>query len=88
MISFYLKNNKEVLYMVMHKNQHYVPEFYLSMFSSDLSSINVFNIENNDSYKKGIKHICAESYFWLMASLPRAKAWIYLDFIKLDFRIA
>jgi hypothetical protein len=50
--------------MTMHKNQHYVPEFYLSMFSSDLASINVFNIENKDSYKKGIKHICSESYFY------------------------
>ena len=47
------------------KNQHYVPQFYFRLFSSDGKSINVLNIKRLETFPgASIKGQCSESYFY------------------------
>lgn len=47
------------------KRQHYVPRFYLSGFTSENDEqLYVLDKENNKCFKKNIKEICEQNYFY------------------------
>ncbi len=51
--------------MAEKKNQHYVPQFYLKLFSDDKKTVNLFNIELNKPIPGvSIKDQCSKPYFY------------------------
>ncbi len=51
--------------MAEKKNQHYVPQFYLRLFSSDGKIVNLFHISSSKSILRvGIKGQCSKPYFY------------------------
>ena len=47
------------------KKQHYVPRFYLSGFTSENNDqLYVLDKENNNCFKKNIKEVCEQNYFY------------------------
>lgn len=50
--------------MPIGKNQHYVPKFYLKLFSNDQKTIQTFNLKRQKSYQTSIDHICSKPYFY------------------------
>ena len=46
------------------KKQHYVPQFYLRLFSQDKDSIRLYNINQKKFFIAPIKNVCYESYYY------------------------
>jgi hypothetical protein len=47
-----------------HKKQHYVPKFYLKLFSQDGKHLWIYNLRSKDSFQVPIKNLCYEKYFY------------------------
>jgi hypothetical protein len=47
-----------------HKKQHYVPKFYLKLFSQDGKHLGIYNLKSKESFQVPIKNLCYEKYFY------------------------
>ena len=50
--------------MTENKKQHYVPKFYLKLFSQDGKHLWIYNLRSEDSFQVPIKNLCYEKYFY------------------------
>ena len=50
--------------MPRHKDQHYVPRFYLKNFANNKGKINILNLKNYKINNGGYKNQCQEDYFY------------------------
>lgn len=50
--------------MPEYRNQHYVPQFYLSRFSHDGDRINLYNTQARQEFNEPISRVCSRSYFY------------------------
>lgn len=50
--------------MTENKKQHYVPKFYLKLFSQDGKHLWIYNLRSKDSFQVPIKNLCYEKYFY------------------------
>jgi len=47
-----------------HKKQHYVPKFYLKLFSQKSKYLWIYNLKSKESFQVPIKNLCYEKYFY------------------------
>ncbi|MFD1527588.1 MULTISPECIES: DUF4238 domain-containing protein [Halobacteriales] len=50
--------------MPEYRNQHYVPQFYLTRFSDDGDRINLYNVQAQQEFNEPISRVCSRSYFY------------------------
>ena len=46
------------------KNQHYVPQFYFRLFSTDGKMIEVYNLKRSAGFTSPIRHVCSKPYYY------------------------
>ena len=54
--------------MTENKKQHYVPKFYLKLFSQDGKHLWIYNLKSKELFQVPIKNLCYEKYFYTKKS--------------------
>lgn len=50
--------------MVVYKNQHFVPEFFLKYFSTDGDYVWTFNLDGEHEFEESVSNVCSRNYFY------------------------
>lgn len=72
------------------KKQHYVPKFYLSRWSLDSNSdqVYVYNKEHRRSYKANLKDVASSKYFYDYPKLDEEQKKVFINSLKQEKKLS